>query len=59
MGRTLTNGGRVLCAVALGQDTAQAQQEAYGLVREIQWQDAYHRDDIGYRAVARETSARQ
>ncbi len=58
-GRVLTNGGRVLCAVALGQDTAQAQQEAYGLVREIQWQDAYHRDDIGYRAVARETSARQ
>ncbi|MGI9330017.1 MAG: phosphoribosylamine--glycine ligase [Gammaproteobacteria bacterium] len=57
--RVLTSGGRVLCAVALGADAAQAQQEAYGLVRQIQWQDAYHRDDIGYRAVARENSARQ
>jgi phosphoribosylamine--glycine ligase len=52
-GRVLTNGGRVLCAVALGADTAEAQREAYGLVRQIEWRDVYYRTDIGYRAVNR------
>lgn len=52
-GRVLTNGGRVLCAVALGDDTAAAQREAYDLVRQIEWADAYYRTDIGYRAINR------
>lgn len=52
-GRVLTNGGRVLCAVALGDDTAAAQREAYDLVRQIEWADAYYRTDIGYRAIDR------
>ncbi len=52
-GRVLTNGGRVLCAVALGKDTAEAQREAYDLVRQIEWKDAYYRTDIGYRAIDR------
>ena len=51
--RVLTNGGRVLCAVALGNDTAEAQREAYELVRQIEWDDAYYRTDIGYRAINR------
>jgi phosphoribosylamine--glycine ligase len=52
--QVLTNGGRVLCAVALGEDTAAAQREAYDLVGQIDWPDAYYRTDIGYRAIDRE-----
>lgn len=50
----VTNGGRVLCAVALGDTVTKAQADAYELVSQINWQDAYYRTDIGYRAVARE-----
>lgn len=50
----VTNGGRVLCAVALGDTAADAQKEAYSLVEKINWANAYYRKDIGYRAVARE-----
>ncbi|MCP5018518.1 MAG: phosphoribosylamine--glycine ligase [Ketobacter sp.] len=49
-----TNGGRVLCAVALGNTVAEAQAKAYDLVKQINWSDVYYRDDIGYRAVERE-----
>ncbi|MGI9273426.1 MAG: phosphoribosylamine--glycine ligase [Endozoicomonas sp.] len=50
----LTNGGRVLCVTALGKTAGQAQKMAYEAVACIQWQDAYFRTDIGYRAIARE-----
>lgn len=53
-GNIVTSGGRVLCAVALGHTAAEAQTEAYELVSQISWRDAYYRTDIGYRAVARE-----
>ena len=53
-GRIVTNGGRVLCAVALGNSVAEAQSEAYALVEQIRWPDVYYRTDIGYHAVARE-----
>jgi phosphoribosylamine--glycine ligase len=53
-GEVLTNGGRVLCVCALGDTVAQAQTHAYQLVRQIRWDDAFYRSDIGYRAVARE-----
>ena len=53
-GNIVTSGGRVLCAVALGHTAAEAQAEAYELVSQISWRDAYYRTDIGYRAVARE-----
>jgi len=52
----VTNGGRVLCAVALGDNVADAQSAAYGLVKRIDWENVYYRSDIGYRAVARENS---
>jgi len=55
-GRVVTNGGRVLCAVALGDTVAQAQARAYDLVKQINWSNVYYRDDIGYRAVERERS---
>ncbi|MCG9712353.1 phosphoribosylamine--glycine ligase [Shewanella insulae] len=50
----VTNGGRVLCATALGENVTQAQQRAYQLVNEIHWDDVYFRTDIAYRAIARE-----
>jgi len=52
-GEVVTNGGRVLCATALGDGVGAAQANAYALVHEIDWKDAYYRNDIGYRAVAR------
>ncbi len=52
--QVLTSGGRVLCATALGNSVAEAQQLAYSLVEQIDWPGMYHRKDIGYRAVARE-----
>ena len=52
--RVLTNGGRVLCATALGHTVAQAQQRAYALMADIHWNGSFSRNDIGYRAIARE-----
>jgi phosphoribosylamine--glycine ligase len=50
----VTNGGRVLCAVALGDDVSEAQARAYATVKKIHWNNMYYRSDIGYRAIARE-----
>ena len=55
-GKILTNGGRVLCAVGLGETVLQAQRAAYALVEPIRWTGEQYRRDIGYRAVARERS---
>ena len=52
--RVLTNGGRVLCATALGQTVAEAQKRAYALMADIHWNGSFSRQDIGYRAIARE-----
>ncbi|HEV56974.1 MAG TPA: phosphoribosylamine--glycine ligase [Phycisphaerales bacterium] len=56
-GEVVTNGGRVLCAVALGETAREAQKKAYELTRRIDWAGVYYRTDIGYRAVAREAEA--
>lgn len=53
-GAITTNGGRVLCAVGLGDTVTEAQQTAYQLTHQISWNNVYYRTDIGYRAVARE-----
>ena len=50
----VTNGGRVLCVVGLGDTVAQAAQDAYAAVDKIRWEDMYFRRDIGHRAIARE-----
>lgn len=50
----VTNGGRVLCATALGNTVTQAQQNAYALTKKINWDGCFYRNDIGYRAIARE-----
>jgi phosphoribosylamine--glycine ligase len=48
----VTAGGRVLCAVGLGETVAQAQAQAYELVNAIHWNLVQYRRDIGYRAIA-------
>ncbi len=53
-GDITTNGGRVLCATALGNSVTEAQARAYELTRQIDWKDVYFRNDIAYRAIARE-----
>ena len=54
--KVVTAGGRVLCVTALGRNVSEAQQKAYALVDTINWDDAFCRRDIGYRAIAREQS---
>jgi len=53
-GRVATSGGRVLCAVGLGDSVMAAQRQAYALAGCIQWSGMQYRRDIGYRAIARE-----
>lgn len=55
-GKVVTNGGRVLCATALGNSVTEAQRNAYALAKHIDWNDVYMRTDIAYRAIARENS---
>ena len=52
--QVLTNGGRVLCATALGANVTEAQAAAYDLLKGIDWNNVYYRRDIAYRAIARE-----
>ncbi|MGY1410906.1 phosphoribosylamine--glycine ligase [Luteimonas sp. A611] len=53
-GRVLSAGGRVLCVTALGDSVAEAQRRAHAGVDAIGWTSAFHRRDIGWRAIARE-----
>ena len=55
-GRVLTDGGRVLCVCALGEDVRGAAARAYRRVESIGWPHACFRRDIGHRAVAREAA---
>ena len=56
-GDVLTDGGRVLCVVGLGDDVAEAQARAYQRVDQIDWRGRYFRKDIGYRSIDRESGS--
>ncbi|WP_162063554.1 phosphoribosylamine--glycine ligase [Vibrio taketomensis] len=56
-GDIVTNGGRVLCATALGNSVSEAQTHAYELAKQISWKGMFYRNDIGYRAIERENQA--
>ena len=56
-GKVVTSGGRVLCATAMGDKVSDAQARAYELAAKIHWDDVYLRDDIGWRAIAREQNS--
>ncbi len=47
----VTNGGRVLCACALGDSIKDAQTKAYELANKISWNGIYYRTDIGFKAI--------
>jgi phosphoribosylamine--glycine ligase len=50
----VTSGGRVLCAVGMGDSIGAAQAQAYDLVHAIHWNLVQYRRDIGCRAIERD-----
>ena len=50
-GVLVTNGGRVLGATAVADSLPQAIEEAYTLVEQIHFDNAFYRHDIGARAL--------
>lgn len=56
-GQVVTQGGRVLCATALGNSVTEAQANAYHQAAAIDWNGAFYRHDIAYRAIAREKNS--
>ena len=54
-GRILANGGRVLNVSALGSTVREARARAYEAISRIRWPEGFYRQDIGWRAVERET----
>ncbi len=54
-GNVVTNGGRVLCATALGNNITDAQKHAYEVTKQISWPHMFYRNDIGYRATKSNT----
>jgi phosphoribosylamine---glycine ligase len=55
--RVLTSGGRVVCAVGVGESVRAAQSQAYALTAAISFPGAQYRGDIGHLAAAREAAA--
>ncbi len=49
--KVLTNGGRVLCVTALGDDLSQSNERAYIAVKKLDWDGKYYRKDIGFRVM--------
>jgi phosphoribosylamine--glycine ligase len=52
-GQVVTNGGRVLCVTALGENVKLAQKRSYEVLTQIDWDGMQYRKDIGYRAISR------
>ncbi len=50
-GQTVVSGGRVLCVTALADSVRLAQQRALEAVRQVQFNGAHWRNDIGHRAI--------
>ena len=46
-----SNGGRVLCATALGESIKEAQEKAYQLTNSVGWDGGYFRTDIGFKGI--------
>ncbi|MGQ0799940.1 MAG: phosphoribosylamine--glycine ligase [Pseudomarimonas sp.] len=54
-GQVVTASGRVLTVCALGESVRAAQTQAYAALSPIHWHGEFHRHDIGWRAIARES----
>jgi phosphoribosylamine--glycine ligase len=50
-GQIVTDGGRVLCVCARGDDYTDARNKAYAQVEKIGWESCHYRRDIGRRAT--------
>ena len=50
-GKVVTSGGRVMCVVGLADTVRGAQQKAYEVINQIQFEGMQYRKDIGYRAI--------
>ena len=53
-GKLVTNGGRVLGATAVADTLESAIDNAYEMVKQIHFENAYYRNDIGQRALRAE-----
>ncbi|MBN3789697.1 phosphoribosylamine--glycine ligase [Burkholderia sp. Ac-20353] len=51
-----TAGGRVLCVVGLADSVREAQQHAYDVINQINFEGMQYRRDIGYRALNRKSA---
>ncbi|MEZ5977056.1 MAG: phosphoribosylamine--glycine ligase [Planctomycetota bacterium] len=51
--QVVTNGGRVVCATALGDGLAEARERAYAALDRVLWDGKFCRRDIGLRAAPR------
>ena len=52
-GKVVTNGGRVLCVTAMGEDIAEATKRAYGIINHVKFDGMFYRKDIAHRALKR------
>lgn len=55
-GSLVATGGRVLNVTALGKTVTEAHVNAYTAIDAIDWENGFHRSDIGWRAMERERS---
>jgi phosphoribosylamine--glycine ligase len=55
-GALVAKGGRVLAVTALAETFANARARAYRAIDQIDYADGFHRRDIGWRELARETA---
>ena len=49
--KIITSGGRVFCATALGNDLKEAQEKAYNLVNNVDFEGSFFRKDIGFKGI--------
>ncbi len=49
--KVLATGGRVLNVTARGETLSDARKAAYALIDQVDWEDGFHRTDIGWRAL--------
>ncbi|MFN3371717.1 MAG: phosphoribosylamine--glycine ligase [Sphingomonadaceae bacterium] len=56
-GRLIAAGGRVLAVTATGAHVGEAVGKAYSALQRISFADGFHRADIGWREIERETAA--
>ncbi len=54
-GTLVATGGRVLNITATGKTVREAKERAYALAGKVKWDNGFYRNDIGWRAVERET----